>query len=313
MPHLRRPDEPGKLRNQIKKTEKPGKRRSFSVVRKGEMNIVIASGKGGTGKTLIATSIASSLDEPLTFLDCDVEEPNAALFIDPEWKSEEVVTIPIPKVDESKCTYCGACARACNYNAIAVFPGKFLLFPELCSGCRLCILVCPEKALGEDKRVIGIIKEGEKKNIAFLQGELKIGEPMATPIIAALKKKIAGGKLTILDAPPGTACPVIETLSAADYAILVTEPTPFGLHDLKLAVGVARKLKLPFGAIINRADIGYPRVKEYLKKEKIPLLLEIPHLLEIARGYSVGKTLLDIDPSYREKFQKIIAGIRGKR
>jgi len=276
------------------------------------MNIVIASGKGGTGKTLIATSLALSLDEESEFFDCDVEEPNAALFLSPEWKGEEEVNLPIPKVDETKCTHCGICAKLCNYNAIAVFPNKFLLFPELCHGCSLCILGCPEKALTEDKRPIGKIKKGRRDKITLYQGELNVGEAMATPVISALKKKITGDKLAILDAPPGTACPVIETLSGADYAILVTEPTPFGLHDLKLAVGVARKFSLPFGVIINRADIGDSRVKNYLKEEKIPLLLEIPHKIGIARGYSEGKTLIDIDPTYREVFQRMIDDIRGK-
>ncbi|MDP2990907.1 MAG: ATP-binding protein, partial [Kiritimatiellota bacterium] len=223
------------------------------------MRVAVASGKGGTGKTTVATSLALTAGKSIRFLDCDVEAPNAALFLNPVLDNRKKVGILLPVVDESICTDCGKCAEVCEFHAIAVIGKKILVFPELCHGCGSCTLICPERAISERLNVMGVLESGmTATGVDFAQGVMNIGEPMAVPIIRQLKK----WKPTILpaieirDAPPGASCPVVETLRGADFALLVTEPTPFGLNDLVLAVEVLRKLKIPFGVIINRSDIG---------------------------------------------------------
>ena len=256
------------------------------------ITIAIASGKGGTGKTTLATNLALVMASKglVQLIDGDVEEPNAHLFLDITLEKTDDVTIAIPKVDKEKCTFCGKCADFCQYHALAVLPTDTLFFPELCHGCGGCTLVCPEHAITEVPRVIGIIERGldGNANIEFYHGLLNIGEPMATPVISTLQTKIDVHKPTILDAPPGTACPVIETISESDYCVLVTEPTPFGLWDLKLAVEVTRTLQVPFGVIINRDGIGDEQVERYCQSEAIPILMRIPQDEQIARLYSRG-------------------------
>jgi len=248
------------------------------------------------------------------FLDCDVEEPNAHLFLKPVITSSESVEIPVPKIDDKKCNYCGKCAEVCVFNAI--------VFPGLCHGCGACTLFCPEKAITEEGNKVGVLEEGKAGFINFTHGRLNIGEPMAPPIIRKIKKKIKKdgikGKnndivnhhIILIDAPPGTSCPVIESIKGSDYTILVTEPTPFGLHDLILAVEVLRKLKIPHGVVLNKCDIGDHKVEEYCKKNDIPLLLSIPLDREIAVAYSKGIPIVKINPSYEQKFiqlfQKIV-------
>ena len=290
------------------------------------MIISVASGKGGTGKTTIAVNLALALtkdkEKNVQFLDCDVEEPNAHLFLKPVITSTELVEIPVPKVDDKKCNYCGKCAEVCVFNAIAVTKNKVLVFPGLCHGCGACTLFCPEKAISEEGNEIGILEEGKAGSIKFTHGRLNIGEPMAPPIIRKIKKKIkkdynddrdkniANHYITLIDAPPGTSCPVIESIKDSDYSILVTEPTPFGLHDLVLAVEVLRKLKIPHGVVLNKCDIGDHKVEEYCKKNDIPLLLSIPLDREIAVAYSKGIPIVKLNPSYEQKFiqlfQKIV-------
>jgi MinD superfamily P-loop ATPase len=272
------------------------------------MVISIASGKGGTGKTSVAVSLALSLDT-CQFLDCDVEEPNASLFLRPSITGKTSVSVLEPWIDESKCSHCGECSKICVYHAIAAFEKDVLLFPKLCHGCGGCILVCPEKAITEGKRHIGIVEEGTCSSIAFIQGTLNIGEHMATPVIREMKRLIREDMHVIIDSPPGTSCPVIESIKGSDFALLVTEPTPFGLNDLKLAVDVVRELKIPFGVVINCDGIGDDRVKEYCQEENIPLLLSIPWSREIAEAYSRGIPAVEARPDLKETFRSLFDAI----
>jgi MinD superfamily P-loop ATPase len=272
------------------------------------MVISIASGKGGTGKTSVAVSLALSLGT-CQFLDCDVEEPNASLFLRPSIDRKISVGTLEPWIDESKCSHCGECSSICAYHAIAAFEKNVLLFPALCHGCGGCILVCPEKAIAEGKRNIGVIEEGKSNSIAFIQGILNIGEHMATPVIKDMKRLVRKDMHVIIDSPPGTSCPVVESIKGSDFVLLVTEPTPFGLNDLKLAVDVVRELKIPFGVVINCDGIGDDRVKEYCQKENIPLLLSIPWSREIAEAYSRGIPAVEARPDLKEIFRSLFQEI----
>jgi len=266
------------------------------------MIISIASGKGGTGKTTVAVGLALSIGAS-QFLDCDVEEPNASLFLKPTITGKTSVSVLEPWIDESRCTYCGECSRICAYHAVAVFEKNILLFSQLCHGCGGCMLVCPEKAIAEGKRTIGVIEEGTSNSITFMQGILNIGEHMATPIIKDMKRLIRKDMDVIIDSPPGTSCPVIESIKGSDFVCLVTEPTPFGLNDLKLAVDVVRELKISLGVVINCDGIGDDRVKEYCQEENIPLLLSIPWNRKIAEAYSRGIPAVEACPDLKEKFR----------
>ena len=271
------------------------------------MIISVASGKGGTGKTLVATSLALSLQDrkPVQLLDCDVEEPNAHIFLKPSLNHKQVVFIPIPQVDEAKCTYCGKCAEVCAYNAIAVIREKVLIFPELCHGCGACSYFCSEGALSEIGKEMGILETGQAKGIEFIQGKLTVGEAMAPPVIREVKKHINREWLVIVDVSPGTSCPVVEAVKGSDFCLLVTEPTPFGLNDLTLAVDMLNKLDIPCGVVINRDGAGDSKVEEYCHKEGIPILLRIPLNIEIAQLYSKGITLVEGMPQWREAFIKL--------
>lgn len=271
------------------------------------MIISIASGKGGTGKTTIAVNLALSLRN-IQFLDCDVEEPNAYLFLKPEIKSREKAFIPIPQVEESLCNYCGKCRDICSYNAIAVLhndeknKGDVLIFPHLCHGCGGCSLLCPQNAINEINKEIGVIETGISGDIHFVQGKLNIGEIMSPPLIKQVKKYIDYSRTVIIDSPPGTSCPVIGSVRGSDFCILVTEPTPFGLHDLILAVEVIKKLKIPFGVIINRSDIGDEGVDNFCRDNHIPVLMRIPFDKEIAVLYSNGVPFVIEKKEYAQKF-----------
>ena len=267
--------------------------------------ISIASGKGGTGKTSVAVALATSLQEPVQLLDCDVEAPNGHIFMKPRWENKETIYAQIPVVDETKCTYCRACSRLCQFKAILVLGETILTFPEMCHACGGCFLVCEPKALNPGKKELGEIEEGWSGAIRFVHGRLRVGEPMSPPLIREVKRRIKNDALAILDAPPGTSCPVIQTVKGSDYTILVTEPTPFGLYDLKLAVAALGSLNIPFGVILNRADIGDKEVQVYLQSKGIPLLMEIPFDRKIAEGYAKGQSLIEIRPEWKEKFQKL--------
>ena len=275
------------------------------------MIISVASGKGGTGKTTVATNLALSLNN-VQFLDCDVEEPNAHLFLKPEIKKSHLVTIPVPKIDESKCNYCGRCSEVCAYNAIAVIKDKVLIFSELCHGCGGCIILCPRNAITEEGKEIGIVEIGDVDAMQFIHGRLNIGVAISVPLIRAVKEYIITARTVIIDAPPGTSCPVIESVKNSNYCILVTEPTPFGLNDLILAVEVIRKLKIPFGVVINRSDIGDDKVDLYCKDKEIPILMKIPFKKEIALAYSKGIPIVEAFPEYRKCFQELFAKVSDK-
>jgi len=265
------------------------------------MIIAVASGKGGTGKTTVATNIALSIRNA-QFLDCDVEEPNANIFLHAAIKEHEDVSVIIPEIDKEKCDYCGKCSEFCVYNALAVVRQKILVFPELCHSCGGCEMVCPKDAITWRKRVIGKIEHGQTKDVDFYHGLLNVGEAQAIPVIKALKRKIDKKMNVIIDVPPGTSCPVIESINGSDYCILVTEPTPFGIHDLKLAIEVVRHMCIPFGVVINRDGIGDNRVEVYCKKDHIPVLLKIPERQKIAILYSKGIALANEAYEWQEMF-----------
>ena len=276
------------------------------------MIVSVASGKGGTGKTLVATSLALSLSDnyKVQLLDCDVEEPNANILLHLAVNQSQPVYIPIPKVDETKCTYCGKCAEVCAYNAIAVLKGKMLVFPELCHGCGACSYLCPESAITEEGREIGVVERGDSGNLELIQGKLNVGEAMAPPIIREVKKYIDPANIIIIDVPPGTSCPVVETVKGSEFCLLVTEPTPFGLNDLSLAVEVVRKLGISCGVVINRVGIGDEEVERYCHQEGIPILLKIPLDRKIALLYSKGITLVEGMPRWRNDFLRLFQNIK---
>lgn len=267
------------------------------------MIISVASGKGGTGKTTVATNLAVSLEFAVQLLDCDVEEPNAHLFIQPKIEDVAVVTTPVPEVDLKKCTLCGKCAEICQFNAIVVIGETVLPFHEMCHSCGGCMHVCPEKAITETTRELGIIQRGHRNGLEFVHGLLRVGEAMSPPLIRKVREYTRVDALTIIDAPPGTSCPVIVSMKDADFVLLVTEPTPFGLHDLKLAVGAVKVLGIPCGLVINRSDMGDDRVKIYAEEEEIPLLMEIPFDRLIAEAYSRGEMIVDVMPEWKERFK----------
>jgi MinD superfamily P-loop ATPase len=274
------------------------------------MIISIASGKGGTGKTTVATNLAVSIGSDVQLLDCDVEEPNAHLFLNPVIEEKKSVFTPVPKIDEEKCTFCKKCAEICRFKAIAVIGEMVLTFPELCHSCGGCMEVCPENAVTETGRNLGVIETGRRNNLNFVHGRLRIGEAMSPPLIREVRSYTRPGQLTIIDAPPGTSCPVIAAMKGTDFVLMVTEPTPFGLHDLKLAVEAVKLLGIPTGVVINRSDIGDNRVTEYAEQENLPILMEIPFDRKIAEAYSRGKLIVEELPGWKEKFLKLYDTIK---
>ena len=268
------------------------------------MIVSIASGKGGTGKTSIAVNMALSISNA-QLLDCDVEEPNAHLLLHPNIYRTKPVYVLVPSVNEELCYHCGECAKFCQYNALFSSSEEILFFPELCHSCGGCVLACPKQAITEKKRRIGTLKFGSDEELKLVHGELNIGESMAVPIIKAVKREIEGNKNVIIDAPVGTSCPVIETVRDSDFCLLVTEPTPFGLHDLKITVQVLGRMDVPFAVVVNRAGIGDKKVYTYCKKEKIEILLEIPYRRKIAELYSKGVPFSLEMPEWRDKFRTL--------
>jgi MinD superfamily P-loop ATPase len=283
------------------------------------MRIAVASGKGGTGKTTVATGLALSVapDSEIMFLDCDVEAPNAHLFLNPVLERREEVGILLPEVDEARCTFCGRCAEVCQFHAIAVIGQRTMVFPELCHGCGGCTLECPEEAIGEVLDVLGVLEAGlADGGIRFAHGIMNVGEPMAVPIISQLKKRAAemlqwpeieggDGRLVVLDVSPGTSCPVVEAVSGADFALLVTEPTPFGLHDLRLMVEVTKELDIQAGVVINRDGVGDTGVEEFCAEAGLPVLMRIPLDRQIAEGIARGQPLVAIRPEYVDRFRQL--------
>ena len=297
---------------------------------KNVLQIAIASGKGGTGKTSLAVALAKSLalskektlkQKEIYLADCDVEEPNAKLFFSAYFSEEnketkkyptslERVDVPIPQINHELCTLCGKCVQFCQYNALARV-GRVLVFDELCHSCGGCTLVCPTQAISEVPHSIGSKTQKtlphKEKDIHFIEGKLDVGKALSPPIIRNVKKTLAEktkdkSAIIILDSPPGASCPMTTTIDAVDFVVLVTEPTPFGLHDLKIAVETVRQVGYPFGVVINRSDAGDSRVIEYCESEKIPVLLEIKEDMDIAKAYSIGKSIVETKSEYIELF-----------
>lgn len=274
------------------------------------VTIAVASGKGGTGKTTVAVNLASVMDGPVTYVDCDVEEPNGHIFLKPAITSSQVIGIPVPAVDKEACTGCGRCAQACRYNALTCIKGRVLVFSELCHGCGGCLLACPTHAITETEHPIGVVEVGEASGIGFAQGRLNVGIAMSPPLIRAARATAPTRGTVIIDAPPGTSCPVIAAVKGVDFVLLVTEPTPFGLHDLTLAVETVRQIGVPFGVVINRSDVGDGRVLAYCGREHIPVLLEIPDDRRVAEAYSRGARAVDAVPEMGVLFTELGRRIR---
>lgn len=266
------------------------------------MIIAVASGKGGTGKTTVSVNLVKAAGLPAQLLDCDVEEPNDHLFLRGTPRLLETVCVPVPEIDPVLCDGCGACSRFCAYHAIVGLKATPLVFPELCHGCGGCLRVCPRQAIREIERRIGVVEVVVSGEVTLIQGRLDVGVPNAPPLIRRVKAHLRKNRLAVLDAPPGTSCPVVSALRGVDYVALVTEPTPFGLHDLRLIVQLARKLGLPFGVAVNRMGIGDDRVHAFCRHEGIPILLEIPEDRRIAEVCSRGELVVDALPEYRGIF-----------
>lgn len=280
------------------------------------MKLAIASGKGGTGKTTVAVNLAALLTshgfEP-TLVDCDVEEPNAHLFLQPEWQKEHDAFLPIPNINMDACLgeSCRRCVELCQFKALIWIAGEVLVFPELCHGCGLCSIACPAQAIKEDRRLLGQVRTGSKKP-RLVGGVLRVGEAMATPLIKAVKEEAASEELQIWDCPPGTACPAISAMDGAELALLVAEPTVFGLHDLSLAVRLCRVLELPLAAVINRAGMGDDRVEHFLQAEGVPILARLPYSPEAATACAEGRLLVHASDELCNAYEELWSAIQAR-
>lgn len=274
------------------------------------MIITVASGKGGTGKTTVATNLAAAIGTDVQLLDCDVEAPNAHLFLKPRIDHRETAYTPVPVIDKERCTFCRKCVDICRFNVIAMAGETILTFPELCHGCGGCMAVCPEQAISEAGRELGTIETGTSGDCTFVHGSLRVGEAMSPPLIRKVRSHVIPGAVNIIDAPPGTSCPVIAAVKGTDFVLMVTEPTPFGLHDLTLAVEAVRLLGLPCGLVINRSDIGTDDVRRYAEHQGLPILMEIPFDRRVASAYSMGRLLIAEMPDMRDDFLNLFHEIK---
>jgi len=265
------------------------------------LRIAVASGKGGTGKTTVATGLAPELasrGERVTYLDCDIETPNGHILMRPAIEQTSPVEVPVPLFDDKKCMACGRCCEVCRYNALACLKDRVLPFHELCHGCSACWIVCPADAISEGTREVGVVEQGSAGAAGFVQGSLSIGEAMSTPVIRAVLGRLPADGVAIIDAPPGASCPVVETLRASDQALLVAEPTPFGLNDLKIAVETVRKLELPLSIVVNRSGTGDARLVEYCEREGLEVLAVIPDDRRVAEAYARGVMPAHVLPEF---------------
>jgi MinD superfamily P-loop ATPase len=269
------------------------------------VKIAIASGKGGTGKTTVAVGLALTAGR-CQLLDCDVEEPNAQLLLGAQLQHTAPVTVRVPVIDAARCNLCGRCTEACQFHALAQMGKKLLTFPALCHGCGACLLACPQGAIQETARQVGMVERGQAGEIAFVQGRLHVGEAMATPVIRAVKAQLDPGRLVFIDAAPGTACPVVEAVKGCDFCLLVTEPTPFGLHDLRLAVAVMQIIGLPCGVVINRAGAGDEQVEAFCEHASLPLLGKIPFARAVAQAYAQGQHPVRVLPEIAQTFAELL-------
>ena len=269
------------------------------------MKIAVASGKGGTGKTSVAVNLALSMGK-VQVLDCDVEEPNVHILLRPKVGETFPVKLLVPKILEELCDYCGECAKFCQFNALFVAGETAMVFPELCHSCGGCIIVCPRDAMVEEPRQIGTVIKSKAGDIDLVYGEINVGEALAVPIIAAVKDHIDEKRMVILDSSPGSACPLVETVHGVDFCLLVTEPTPFGLHDLKVAVEVVQILEVPMGVLVNFAGIGDRGVYDFCEEQGIPIMMEIPFDRRIAELYSRGVPFVEEMPEWRQKFIDLV-------
>ncbi|MGD8439623.1 MAG: ATP-binding protein [Holophagae bacterium] len=266
------------------------------------MIIAIASGKGGTGKTTVAVNLALTVGHDVHLLDCDVEAPNAHLFLGAQPHARVEIGIPVPEIDHERCTLCAECSRVCQFNAVAVLGSRAVVFPELCHGCGACTLLCPERAISETSRCIGVIEESAASDVRLIQGRLNVGEALVPPLIRQVRARARHAPTVLVDAPPGTSCTMIAAVRGADTVVLVTEPTPFGLNDLRLAVETVRTLDLPCGVVINRSGAGDDRVHAYCAAEQLDILAEIPDDRRIAEAYSRGLPIVEAVPETRSIF-----------
>lgn len=271
------------------------------------MTIAVLSGKGGTGKTTVSTSL-SAVITPSQYVDCDVEEPNGYIFLKPDLKQSIPVVVDVPSVDKSICTGCGDCAKVCQFNALAVVKKNVIIFPEICHHCGACYIACKAGAMSAVNRTIGVIEKNEENT--FVHGKLNIGEPVAVPVIRELKKYCRKDVPVILDCSPGASCTVVETLEGCDYCLLVTEPTPFGLHDLKIAVLLVQKMNLPLGIVINKALEDNSLIEDFCAKENIEILMNIPYSKEIAEAYSKGVLPVENNAKWAEQFTRLFSRIK---
>ncbi len=277
------------------------------------MRIAIASGKGGTGKTTIAVNLSMLLSDHqhrVRYLDCDVEEPNGHLFLKPSIRESIPGVIYTPNIDAQACTACGECVQFCEYKALIRLGKTVMVFPELCHGCGGCARICPHQAITEAPREIGVVETGSSQAIEFVHGRLTIGEAMSPPLIRAVLQQATDDSLNIIDAPPGTSCPVIASIRKADFVVLVTEPTPFGLNDLELALAMVRELGAPHGVVVNRAEEGVSDAREFCRTQGAPILAEIPDSRRIAEAYSRGEMIVQSAPGVDRLFAELWSAIR---
>lgn len=271
--------------------------------------ISVASGKGGAGKTTVATNLARVAGEGVRLLDCDVEAPNCHLFMNATIESTDTANVMVPVVDEDKCIACGKCGEVCQYSAIVALKTKPIVFPELCHGCYGCVYVCPVDAISAGSRAIGVVETGRSGAVEFVHGRLNVGEPMAPPLIRQVRRHERDDGLNLIDAPPGASCPAMESVRASDYVVMAAESTPFGLHDLRLAIDMLRRVGLRFGVVINRVGLGDGRTREYCDSQGVTVLAEIPDDRRVAEAYSEGRLAVDAVPGMAERFGELLEKI----